>query len=81
MNIPRILSSLDECDRKFFQESIADTFTYLTEALDILPASAAKTAEVARLRRFQVWLEMFDRNVSTYNDVQSARSNSDEEVR
>ena len=77
MNIARILSSLDECDRKFFQESIADTLTYLTEALEILPASAAKTAEVTRLRRFKIWLEMFDNNVSTYNDVQSSRSNSD----
>lgn len=80
MNISRILSSLDECDREFFRESIADTLISLSNSLDILPASAAKTAEVARLRRFKIWLEMFYRNVETYNDVQSARSDSDEGV-
>lgn len=37
MNISRILSELDECDRTKFCEAIADASHYVAEALDVLP--------------------------------------------
>ena len=37
MNIARILSSLDECDRQIFCEAIADASHYVGVALDVLP--------------------------------------------
>ena len=39
MNISRVLSELDECDRASFCEAIADASHYVATALDVLPAS------------------------------------------
>ena len=66
MNISHILTSLDECDRTKFCEAIADTLTYLTEALDVLPENVSEIAEVDRLWRFQGWLQGFNGSLEAW---------------
>jgi hypothetical protein len=66
MNIPQILSGMDDGDRANFCEAIADTLTYLTDALDLLPENLPEIREVDRLWRFQGFLQEFNAGLEAW---------------